>query len=171
MDLEKSWYQKEISLYKLVLFTLLSVNLYSEDSILSINKLLKNNLNFIQTADSGFEEINSKGTLLRNKEIIEIMIDYPTKEKYILRDSIIEIYDYEFNQSQIIEINEDNSYIFDFLINGINKNEIHSVNENSFTFLKNDSEFFVTIISENSFSVSYNDNINYKNLIVFEVLK
>ena len=99
------------------------------------------------------------------------MIDFPTKEKYILRDSIIEIYDYEFNQSQIIEINEDNSYIFDFLINGIDKNEIHSVNENSFTVLKNGSKFFVTIISENSFSVSYNDNMNYKNLIVFEVLK
>ena len=158
-------------MYKLVLLTLLSVNLYSEDSILSINKLLKNNLNFVQTTDSGFEETNSKGTLLRNKEIIEIMVDFPTKEKYILRDSIIEIYDYEFNQSQIIEINEDNSFIFDFLINGIDKNEIYSVKENSFTVLKNDSKFFVTIISENSFSVSYNDNMNYKNLIVFEVLK
>ncbi len=158
-------------MYKLVLLTLLSINLYSEDSILSINKLLKNNLNFVQTTDSGYEEINSKGTLFRNKEIIEIMVDFPTKEKYILRDSIIEIYDYEFNQSQIIEINEDNSYIFDFLINGIDKNEIYSVKENSFTVLKNDSKFFVAIISENSFSVSYNDNMNYKNLIVFEVLK
>jgi len=158
-------------LYKLVLLTLLSVNLYSEDSILSINKLLKNNLNFVQTTDSGFEEINSKGTLFRNKEIIEIMVDFPTKEKYILRDSIIEIYDYEFNQSQIIEINEDNSYIFDILINGIDINEIYSVKDNSFTVLKNDSKFLVTIISENSFSVSYNDNMNYKNLIVFEVLK
>jgi hypothetical protein len=158
-------------LYKLVLLTLLSINLYSDDSILSINKLLKNNLNFVQTTDSGYEEINSKGTLFRNKEIIEIMVDFPTKEKYILRDSIIEIYDYEFNQSQIIEINDDNSYIFDFLINGIDKNEIYSVKENSFTVLKNDSKFFVTIISENSFSVSYNDNMNYKNLIVFEVQK
>ena len=158
-------------MYKLVLLTLLSINLYSEDSILSINKLLKNNLNFVQTTDSGYEEINSKGTLFRNKEIIEIMVDFPTKEKYILRDSMIEIYDYEFNQSQIIEINEDNSYIFDFLINGIDKNEIYSVKENSFTVLKNDSKFLVAIISENSFSVSYNDNMNYKNLIVFEVLK
>ena len=158
-------------MYKLVLLTLLSANLYSEDSILSINKLLKNNLNFVQTTDSGFEEINSKGTLFRNKEIIEIMVDFPTKEKYILRDSIIEIYDYEFNQSQIIEINEDNSHISDILINGIDKNEIYGAKENSFTVLKNDSKFFVTIISENSFSVSYNDNMNYKNLIVFEVLK
>ena len=150
---------------------MLSINLHSEDSILSINKLIKNNLNFVQTTDSGFEEINSKGRFIRNKDFIEITIDFPTKEKYILRDSIIEIYDYEFNQSQIIEINDDNSFLFDFLTNGIDADEINNMNENSFTVLKNDNQFFVNIISESSFSISYNDNMNYKNLIVFEVLK
>ena len=158
-------------MYKLILFTLLSVNLYSEDSILTINKLIKNNLNFVQTTDSGFKEINSKGTLIRNNELIEIMIDFPTKEKYIIRDSIIEIYDYEFNQSQIIEINDDNSFLFDFLTNGIDADDINNMNENSFAILKNDNQFIVNIISEKSFSISYNDNMDYKNLIVFEVLK
>ena len=62
------------------------MNLYSEDSILSINKLIKNNLNFVQTTDSGSKEINSKGTLPRNKNFIEIKIDFPNKEKYIIRD-------------------------------------------------------------------------------------
>ena len=156
---------------KLILFTLLSVNLYSEDSILTINKLIKNNLNFVQTTDSGFKEINSKGTLIRNNEFIEIMIDYPTKEKYIIRDSIIEIYDYEFNQSQIIKINDENSFLFDFLANGIDADRIDNINDNSFSVLTNDSQFFVNVISENSFSITYNDNMKYKNLIVFEVLK
>ena len=158
-------------MYKLILFTLLSVNLYSEDSIFTINKLIKNNLNFVQTTESGFKEINSKGTLIRNNELIEIMIDFPTKEKYIIRDSIIEIYDYEFNQSQIIEINDDNSFLFDFLTNGIDADDINNMNENSFAILKNDNQFIVNIISEKSFSISYNDNMDYKNLIVFEVLK
>jgi len=158
-------------LYKLALFILVSINLYSEDNISDINKLIKSNLNFIQTTDSGFEEIDSKGTLLRNKDFIEITIDFPAKEKYIIRDSIIEIYDYEFNQSQIIEINEDNSFLFDFLINGIDANEINNMNHNSFTVINNDNQFFVKIISESSFSVSYKDNMDYKNLIVFEVLK
>ena len=158
-------------MYKLILFTLLSVNLYSEDSILTINKLIKNNLNFVQTTDSGFKEIDSKGTLIRNNEFIEIMIDYPTKEKYIIRDSIIEIYDYEFNQSQIIKINDENSFLFDFLANGIDADRIDNINDNSFSVLTNDSQFFVNVISENSFSISYNDNMEYKNLIVFEVLK
>ena len=158
-------------MYKLILFTLLSVNLYSEDSILTINKLIKNNLNFVQTTESGFKEINSKGTLIRNNEFIEIMIDFPTKEKYIIRDSIIEIYDYEFNQSQIIKINDENSFLFDFLANGIDADRIDNINDNSFSVLTNDSRFFVNVISENSFSITYNDNMEYKNLIVFEVLK
>jgi hypothetical protein len=109
--------------------------------------------------------------LVRNKDFIEITIDFPTKEKYILRDSIIEIYDYEFNQSQIIEINDDNSFLFDFLTNGIDADEINNMNQKSFIVLKNDNQFFVNIISESSFSISYNDNMNFKNLIVFEVLK
>jgi hypothetical protein len=149
---------------------LLSVNLYSEDSISSINKLIKNNLSFVQTTESGSKEINSKGILLRSKDFIEITIDFPTKEKYIIRDLIIEIYDYEFNQSQIIEINDDNSFLFDILTNGIKTDEIHNMNNNSFSVLKNDDQFFVNIISNRSFSISYNDNMNYKNLIVFEVL-
>ena len=156
-------------MYKLVLLVLLSINLYSEDSISSINKLIKNNLNFVQTTDAGFEEIDSKGTLLRNKDFIEITIDFPTKEKYILRDSIIEIYDYEFNQSQIIKVTDNNSFLFDILTNGIEVNEINSMNENSFTVLKNDNQFFINIVSERSFSISYKDNMDYKNLIVFEV--
>ena len=157
-------------MYKLIFFILLSVNLYSEDNISSINKLINNNLIFFQTTESGFEEINSKGRLVRNKDFIEITIDFPSKEKYILRDSIIEIYDYELNQSQIIEINDDNSFLFDLLTNGIDEDEVNDMNKNSFTVLKNDNQFFVNIVSDSSFSISYNDNMDYKNLIVFEVL-
>jgi len=157
-------------LYKLILFTLLSVNLYSEDSILTINNLIKNNLNFVQTTESGFKEINSKGTLIRNNEFIEIMIDFPTKEKYIIRDSIIEIYDYEFNQSQIFEINEDNSFVIDFLDNGIDTKNVTYIDDNSFTVTKNKSDFFVKIISDAKFLISYSDNMNYENTIVFEAM-
>ena len=158
-------------MYKLIFFILLSVNLYSEDSILSINKLIKNNLNFVQTTNSGYKEINSKGTLHRNKDLIEINIDYPTREKYIIKDSIIEIYDYEFNQSQIIEITDDNTFILEFLTNGIDRDKVNIINESSFALQKNNNQFFVNIISESSFSISYKDNMNYENLIVFEVIK
>ena len=158
-------------MYKLIFLTLLSINLYSEDSIFSINNLIKNNLSFVQTTESGSKEINSKGILLHNKDFIEITIDFPTKEKYIIRDAIIEIYDFEFNQSQIIEINDGNSFLFDILTNGIETDEIHNMNNNSFSVLRNDDQFFVNIISDSSFSISYNDNMDYKNLIVFEVLQ
>jgi hypothetical protein len=150
---------------------LLAVNLHSKESILSINNLIKNNLNFVQTTNSGYEEINSKGTLHRNKDLIEITIDYPTREKYIIKDSIIEIYDYEFNQSQIIEITDNNAFILEFLSEGIDTDEVDSINESSFSLRKNDNQFFVNIISKSSFSISYKDNMGYKNLIVFEVIK
>ena len=45
------------------------------------------------------------------------------------------------------------------------------MNHSSFTVINNGNQFFVNIISESSFSVSYKDNMDYKNLIVFEVLK
>ena len=158
-------------MYKLILFTLLSVNLYSEDSILTINNLIKNNLNFVQSTDSGFKEINSKGTLIRNNELIEIMIDFPTKEKYIIRDSIIEIYDYEFNQSQIFEINDDNSFVIDLLDNGIDTKKVNYIDDNSFIVSKNKSDFFIKIISDSKFLISYSDNMNYENSIVFEAIE
>ena len=107
----------------------------------------------------------------RNKDHIEINIDYPTREKYTIKDSIIEIYDYEFNQSQIIEITDDNAFILEFLAEGIDKDEVNIINESSFALQKNNNQFFVNIISESSFSISYKDNMNYENLIVFEVIK
>ncbi|MEL0239190.1 MAG: hypothetical protein VW946_06975, partial [Gammaproteobacteria bacterium] len=60
--------------------------------------------------------------------------------------------------------------LFDILTNGIEADEINNMNDNSFTVLKNDNQFFIHILSERSFSISYNDNMDYKNLIVFEVL-
>ena len=44
------------------------------------------------------------------------------------------------------------------------------MNKNSFTVVKNDNQLFINIISDRSFSISYNDNMDYKNRIVFEVL-
>ena len=65
---------------------------------------------------------------------------------------------------------EKDSFIFDFLTDGIDVDEINNMNKNSFTVVKNDNQFFINIISDSSFSISYNDNMDYKNRIVFEVL-
>ena len=171
MDQEKFLFQKEISLHKVLLVLFFSSYIYSVDSVLTANELISKNLYFTQNTNTGLEEVSSKGKIIRGKNNIEITIDYPSKEKYLIQDSTIEIYDYEFNQSQIFEINDDNSFIIDFFNNGIDFNDVESIEDNSFMVTKNKNNFFVKIISDSQFIISYSDNMNYKNSIIFEVIK
>jgi len=157
-------------LYKLILILLLSINISSNDIVLSFNQLINNNLSFIQTTDTGAEEVESIGQIYKKEDVIEIIIDLPNREKYTIRDSLIEIYDYEFDQTQIIEINDDNSFLIDFLNNKFDFDDIQLLDKNSFIVFKNNKEFTISIISESTFSIIYKDNMDYKNSILFTTL-
>ena len=158
-------------MHKVFLVLFFSSYIYSVDPVLIANELINKNLYFTQNTNTGVEDVSSKGMIFRSNESIEITIDYPSKEKYIIKDSFIEIYDYEFNQSQIFEINDDNSFIIDLLDNGIDINDIKHKEDNSFMVTKNNNEFFVKIISDSKFLISYSDNMNYENSIVFEAIE
>ena len=157
-------------MYKLILILLLSINISSNDLVLSFNQLINNNLSFIQTTDTGAEEVQSIGQIYKKEDAIEIIIDLPNREKYTIRDSLIEIYDYEFDQTQIIEINDDNSFLIDFLNNKFDFDDIQLLDKNSFIVFKNNKEFTISIISESAFSIIYKDNMDYKNSILFTTL-
>jgi len=157
-------------LYKLILILLLSINISSNDLVLSFNQLINNNLSFIQTTDTGAEEVQSIGQIYKKEDVIEIIIDLPNREKYTIGDSLIEIYDYEFEQTQIIEINDDNSFLIDFLNNKFDFDDIQLLDKNSFIVFKNNKEFTISIISESTFSIIYKDNMDYKNSILFTTL-
>lgn len=157
-------------MYKLILILLLSINISSNDLVLSFNQLINNNLSFIQTTDTGAEEVESIGKIYKKEDVIEIIIDSPNREKYTIRDSLIEIYDYEFDQTQIIEINDDNSFLIDFLNNKFDYDDIQLLDKNSFIVFKNNKEFTISIISESTFSIIYKDNMDYKNSILFTTL-
>lgn len=157
-------------MYKLILILLLSINISSNDLVLSFNQLINNNLSFIQTTDTGAEEVESIGQIYKKEDVIEIIIDSPNREKYTIRDSLIEIYDYEFDQTQIIEINDDNSFLIDFLNNKFDFDDIQLLDKNSFIVFKNNKEFTISIISESTFSIIYKDNMDYKNSILFTTL-
>ena len=157
-------------MYKLILILLLSINISSNDLVLSFNQLINNNLSFIQTTDTGAEEVESIGQIYKKKDVIEIIIDLPNREKYTIRDSLIEIYDYEFDQTQIIEINDDNSFLIDFLNNKFDFDDIQLLDKNSFIVFKNNKKFTINIISESTFSIIYKDNMDYKNSILFTTL-
>ena len=157
-------------MYKLILILLLSINISSNDLVLSFNQLINNNLSFIQTTDTGAEEVESIGQIYKKEDVIEIIIDLPNREKYTIRDSLIEFYDYEFDQTQIIEINDDNSFLIDFLNNKFDFDDIQLLDKNSFIVFKNNKEFTISIISESTFSIIYKDNMDYKNSILFTTL-
>ena len=157
-------------MYKLILILLLSINISSNDIVLSFNQLINNNLSFIQTTDTGAEEVQSIGQIYKKEDVIEIIIDLPNREKYTIGDSLIEIYDYEFEQTQIIEINDDNSFLIDFLNNKFDFDDIQLLDKNSFIVFKNNKEFTISIISESTFSIIYKDNMDYKNSILFTTL-
>lgn len=158
-------------MHKVFLVLFFSSYIYSVDPVLIANELINKNLYFTQNTNTGIEDVSSKGMIFRSNESIEITIEYPSKEKYIIQDSFIEIYDYEFNQSQIFEINDDNSFIIDFLDNGIDISDVRHKEDNSFMVTKNNNEFFVKIISDSKFLISYSDNMNYENSIVFEAIE
>lgn len=157
-------------MHKVFLVLFFSSYIYSVDPVLIANDLINKNLYFTQNTNTGVEDVSSKGMIFRSNESIEITIEHPSKEKYIIKDSFIEIYDYEFNQSQIFEINDDSSFVIDLLDNGIDTKNVNYIDENSFIVTKNKSDFFVKIISDAKFIISYSDNMNYENNIVFEAI-
>lgn len=157
-------------MHKVFLVLFFSSYIYSVDPVLIANELINKNLYFTQNTNTGVEDVSSKGMIFRSNESIEITIEHPSKEKYIIKDSFIEIYDYEFNQSQIFEINDDNSFVIDLLDNGIDTKNVNHIDDNSFIVTKNKSDFFVKIISDAKFIISYSDNMNYENNIVFEAI-
>lgn len=157
-------------MHKVFLVLFFSSYIYSVDPVLIANDLINRNLYFTQNTNTGVEDVSSKGMIFRSNESIEITIEHPSKEKYIIKDSFIEIYDYEFNQSQIFEINDDSSFVIDLLDNGIDTKNVNYIDDNSFIVTKNKSDFFVKIISDAKFIISYSDNMNYENNIVFEAI-
>jgi len=157
-------------LHKVFLVLFFSSYIYSVDPVVIANELINKNLYFTQNTNTGVEDVTSKGMIFRTNESIEITIEHPSKEKYIIKDSFIEIYDYEFNQSQIFEINDDSSFVIDLLDNGIDTKNVNYIDDNSFIVTKNKSDFFVKIISDAKFIISYSDNMNYENNIVFEAI-
>ena len=157
-------------MHKVFLVLFFSSYIYSVDPVLIANDLINKNLYFTQNTNTGVEDVSSKGMIFRRNESIEITIEHPSKEKYIIKDSFIEIYDYEFNQSQIFEINDDSSFVIDLLDNGIDTKNVNYIDDNSFIVTKNKSDFFVKIISDAKFIISYSDNMNYENNIVFEAI-
>ena len=166
---ERFLYLKEINLKQLLIFLLiLCLNIDSNEVLNKFNILIKKDLYFAQeietnTTDKSFSE----GSIKRYGQDIEVIIEKPVKEKYIIKNNEIELYDYEFNQSQIFAINKNEMPVLDLLKEGVQLQEIQDLTDRSFKVNYNEEYIYIEILSDKSFFIAYNDNMNYKNIVTF----
>ena len=150
------------------IFLLISFNLYSFDIVSSFNKFIEYDLKFIQDTNNGFSSTKSFGQIYRKENIIEIKVDSPSKEKYVIGNTYIEIFDYDFNQTQRLELNNKDLIFIKLLTEGIDGISVKNITKDSFVYEKNEKKFHIKMHNESEFIVSYFDNMEYENSILFE---
>ena len=142
-----------------------SINIYSNDLISSFNNLILNDLEFVQQTNINSKIDKSVGKIYRINNFIQVEILKPSKEKYIIKDNLIEVHDFDFNQISYIDINEQDLYILSILKNGIDTNNTKEISDNTFVIGNMKNSFYVEFISEDEFIISYQDNMNFRNTI------
>ena len=148
-----------------------SINIYSNDLISSFNNLILNDLEFVQQTNINSKIDESVGKIYRINNFIQVEILKPSKEKYIIKDNLIEVHDFDFNQISYIDINEQDSYILSILKNGIDTKNTKEISDNTFVISNMNNSFHIEFKSEDEFMISYQDNMNFTNTINFKSIK
>ena len=169
MDQEKFSCQKEINL-KLFNFILLLVtfNIYSGEALKSFNTMLKGDLSFKQEIENNINDKSySEGYIQRKGDVIEINIKEPFREKYLITNKELTVYDFEFDQTQIMTITKNEAPLINLLKSGIVLEQAQELTDKSFIITMNDELLYIELISDKSFYISYKDNMSYKNIVTF----
>ena len=144
------------------------MHIASNEVLNAFNSLIQKDLSFFQEIEIDMNDnTSSEGYISRKEKIIEIVIEKPFKEKYIISRDEVVVYDYEFNQTQTINISENEVPLLDLLRVGAKLNQLQDLTNKSFKVNYNDKYLYVELLSDISFLVNYNDNMNYKNIIIF----
>lgn len=172
MAQEKFSFRKETKLkIKFLILFIFSFNIQSSNLVLDFNNLIVNNFEFTQKTETNSSTTESKGKIFRMENEIKIEITEPSKELYRIIENKIEIYDYDFNQTSIYQIDENNGYILDFIINGVKKADVKDLTNSSFSIKNDDNDILIELNEDNGFSLTYIDNMQFKNIINFQVIK
>ena len=172
MAQEKFSFRKEIKLkIKFLILFIITFNIQSNNLVLDFNNLIVNNFEFTQKTETNSSTTESKGKIFRMENEIKIEITEPSKELYRIIENKIEIYDYDFNQTSIYQIDENNGHILDFIINGVKKADVKDLTHYSFSIESNDNDILIELNEDKGFSLTYIDNMQFKNIINFQVIK
>ena len=156
----------------LIILSLLSFNLSSETSIDKFNNLINKDLSFVQKSLNAIsnEYIESTGTLIHQGALIIVNIKTPYKEKYTINNTFIDVYDYDFEQSRIIQLDDIDTNMIHYLKNGITESEnIKVLSANAIEISENNNKTYIELLDEKRFLIKFKDNMNVTNLINFVV--
>ena len=172
MAQEKFSFRKETKLkIKFLILFIFSFNIQSSNLVLDFNNLIVNNFEFTQKTDTSSSTTESKGKIFRMENEIKIEINEPSKELYRIIENKIEIYDYDFNQTSIYQIDENNGHILDFIINGVKEGDVKDLTNSTFSIKNDDNDILIELNEDIGFSLTYIDNMQFKNIINFQVIE
>jgi len=143
----------------------------SSASLQDLNIFFKNELSFTQTSlnkiNNNFD--TSSGKITRdNNNYLQIEVDEPFKERYLINNNGIKIYDLEFDQVRIIKKDEINNNILEFIYSGFSEDiDIETVSDKSFKIIEDNNSYYVEFINEDTLQIKYKDNMGVENLVRF----
>ena len=143
----------------------------SSASIDDLNIFFKNELSFKQTSlnkiNNNFD--TSSGKIIRdNNNSLQIEIYEPFRERYVIDNNGIKIYDLEFDQVRMIKKEEINNNILEFIYNGFSENlDIENLDDKSFKINEDSNSYYVEFVNEDTLQIKYKDNLGVENLVRF----
>ena len=152
--------------------SLFSFNLSSESSVDKFNNLINKDLSFVQKSLDAISNqyIESTGTLIHQDALIIVNIKTPYKEKYTINNTFIDVYDYDFEQSRVIQLDDIDTNMIHYLKNGITESQnIKVLSTNAIEINENNNKTYIEVLDEKRFLIKFKDNMNVTNLINFVV--
>ncbi len=155
------------------LLLLICFNLSALDLVDNLNTLIQNDLNFIQKSinPKTNKVDNSSGNVIRKNDVITINIDTPFKERYKIKQDIVEVYDYDFDETKTILLEDINARSMSLLIKGISQEDVSSYTENTLYLNSEIDDVYIELISDTTFMIKFIDNLGINNIINFEAIK
>ena len=143
----------------------------SSASLEDLNIFFQNELSFKQTSlnkiNNNFD--TSSGKIIRdNNNSLQIEIYEPFRERYVINNNGIKIYDLEFDQVRMIKKEEINNNILEFIYNGFSEDlDIENIDDKSFKISEDNNYYYVEFVNKNTLQIKYKDNMGVENLVRF----
>ena len=155
------------------LLLVICINLSALDLVDNLNGLIQNDLNFIQKSinPKTNKVDNSAGNVTRKNDVITINVDTPFKERYKIKQDIVEVYDYDFDETKTILLEDINARTINFLLSGISMEDISSFTENVVYLSSSTDDVYIELLSDEAFVIKFKDNLGINNIINFEAIK